>query len=207
MVQEYRSEFIANANMRAPHRLSVWLKRDELVYHSDSDIRNDASHLLAHAFNHPDYFGYMLKLTPGEEYLAQASPAAIGTLAYIAFETRRLYNETGAKAPFKPLEVTALVESDDLARQKGRPEILTHCSGQVFDIDYSALPPAELECLRFVLNDLGWEGYLGFVDEGKDNLHIGCSPASREFFTGIFEESVGKRLADQVVGDEGAGVR
>jgi hypothetical protein len=196
MVQEYRSEFIANANMRAPHRLSVWLKRDELVYHSDSDIRNDASHLLAHAFNHPDYFGYMLKLTPGEEYLAQASPAAIGTLAYIAFETRRLYNETGAKAPFKPLEVTSLVESDDLARQKGRPEILSHCSGQVFDIDYSALPPAELECLRFILADLGWNGYLGFVEDGADSIHIGCSPGSRDFFAAVYREATSRMSAD-----------
>jgi len=34
----------------------------------------------------------------------------------------------------------------------------------------------ELECLKFVLSDLGWDGYLGFVEEGRDNLHIGCAP-------------------------------
>ena len=66
-------------------------------------------------------------------------------------------------------------------------EGLSHGSGQVFDIDYSGLPPAELECLRFVLNDLGWDGYLGFVEEGRDNLHIGCSPTSRDFFTSVFK--------------------
>jgi hypothetical protein len=62
----------------------------------------------------------------------------------------------------------------------------------VFDIDYAGLPPKEVECLRFVLNDLGWDGYLGFVDEGRDNLHIGCSPSSREFFTTVFQEAFDK---------------
>ena len=46
--------------------------------------------------------------------------------------------------------------------------------------------------LRFVLSDLGWEGYLGFVEDGMDNLHIGCSPGSREFFAKVFEETLGK---------------
>ena len=45
-------------------------------------------------------------------------------------------------------------------------------------------------CLRFVLDDLGWDGYLGFVEEGRDNLHIGCSPASRDFFTTVFQEAL-----------------
>ena len=49
------------------------------------------------------------------------------------------------------------------------------------------------KALRFVLSDLGWGGYLGFVEEGKDNLHIGCSPTSRDFFSSVFQESVGKR--------------
>jgi len=54
------------------------------------------------------------------------------------------------------------------------------------------LPPGELECLRFVLNDLGWGGYLGFVEEGRDSLHIGCSPSTRDFFATVFEEAVGR---------------
>jgi hypothetical protein len=99
----------------------------------------------------------------------------------------------GAKGQFVPLPVTSLVEPEDFGGQKGRPAALSHSSGQVFDIAYSALPPAELECLRFVLSDLGWEGYLGFVEEGMENLHIGCSPRAREFFTGVFEDAIGKK--------------
>ena len=76
------------------------------------------------------------------------------------------------------------------------PEALAHCSGQVFDIDYSNMPPGELECLRFVLNDLGWDGYLGFVDEGRSSLHIGSSPSAREFFTAVYEEAAGKSAAE-----------
>jgi hypothetical protein len=193
--KEYRSDFVTN--VRAPHRLSVWLKREDMLYHSDDDIRADAGQHLAHAFNQPDYFGYALKISPEEEaYLSQAAPSAIGTLAYIAYETRRLYEETGAKAPFRPLEVTSLVTPEDMIRLKGHPEALAHCSGQVFDIDYAALPPQELECLRFILSDLGWNGYLGFVEEGIDNLHIGCSPGSREFFSSVFQEAQVKLAAD-----------
>jgi hypothetical protein len=190
LAQEFKSQFVTVG--RAPHRLSVWLKKDDLVFHNGEDIRAALGTKLVKALDRPGYFGYTLHLSEASEYLSDASPSALGTLAYIAFETRRLYEETGAKAAFRPLEVTALVEPEEYVLQQGKPEALAHCSGHVFDLDYSALPPAELECLRFVLSDLGWEGYLGFVEEGLDSLHIGCSPGSREFFTKIFEEATGK---------------
>jgi hypothetical protein len=200
LAAEYRSQFVTN-NKRAPHRLSVWLKRDDLVFHSDDDIRADLGKKLVKALNRPEYFGYSIRMVAEHDHMDEASPAALGTLAYIAFETRRLFDEMSPKGQtFRPLEVTSLVEPEDYARLKGKPEALAHCSGQVFDLDYSALPPAELECLRFVLSDLGWEGYLGFVEEGMDNLHIGCSPGAREFFTHVFEDAVGKKSADQVIG-------
>ena len=197
LAQEYRSEFGLNGfSPRAPHRLSVWLKRDDMIFHSCEEIRADLGKRLVKAFERPDYFGYALKLSPDApanlEFFSEASPAAIGTLAYIAFETRRLHEELNPQGErFQPLEVTALVEPEDYARSLGRREALSHCSGQVFDIGYAGLPPGELECLRFVLNDLGWEGYLGFVEEGMENLHIGCSPGSRDFFTTVFQEALG----------------
>src|SRR5450432_1502292 len=199
LAQTYKSQFVTTG--RAPHRLSVWLKREDLVYHNDDDIRVDPSKKLARALDRPEYFGYMLKVAADDpanlEYFREAAPAAIGTLTYIAFETRRLFDETGHKREkSKPLDVTSLVEPEEYGRLKNRPEVLSHSSGQVFDIDYSALPPAELECLRFVLNDLGWDGYLGFVEEGMDNLHIGCSPASRDFFTSVFHEAVGNKVKE-----------
>ena len=60
--------------------------------------------------------------------------------------------ERGGVEKFQPLPVTALVEPEEYARLKR--EGLSHTSGQVFDIDYSGLPPGELEALRFVLEDL-----------------------------------------------------
>ncbi len=201
LAQEYKSEFVPAG--RAPHRLSVWLKKDDLVYRSGDDIRAALGQKLVKALNRPGYLGYAVKLPADSDYLSEASPSAIGTLAYIAFETRRLYEETGAKGPFRSLEVTALVEPQDYADQKGKPEALAHCSGHVFDIDYSVLPPAELECLRFVLSDLGWEGYLGFVEDGMDSLHIGCSPGARDFFTQVFQEAAGKAAGDMVESGEG----
>jgi hypothetical protein len=189
---QYKSDFATN--VRAPHRLSVWLKRDDLVYHSCDDIRADIGKRLVRAFDRPTYYGYGLSLAldaPDDlEYFSQASPAAVGTLLYIAFETRRLYGELkpgGEK--FQPLRVVSLVQPESFAAQSARHEALAHCSGQVFDIDYSGLPPGELECLRFVLEDLGWDGYLGFVEDGMDSIHIGCSPTSRDFFATVFQEA------------------
>jgi hypothetical protein len=203
---EYRNQF---ATTRAPHRLSVWLKRDDMVFKSCDDIRADAGKRLAKALDRADYYGYRLRVTASNaenlEYYSEASPSAFGTLTYIAFETRRLFEDMKPhNQQFQPLSVTSLVEPEDAARTSTQREAMSHCSGQVFDIDYSSLPPAELEALRFVLNDLGWNGYLGFVEEGSDNLHIGCSPASRDFFTTVFQEALGTKSANQVTGHEGS---
>lgn len=192
----YKSDFIA-PTARAPHRLSVWLRRDDLVFHSGDDIRADEGKRLARAEQHPEFYGYALNLNldvPANlETLSQASPAALGTLMYVAFETRRLHEALKPKGEkFVPLPVSSLVEPE----ASGRPGILSHASGQVFDIDYAGLPPGELECLRFVLDDLGWDGYLGFIDEGRDNIHIGCAPGSREFFASIFNEAVTGKPAE-----------
>ena len=193
LAQEYRSEFATGS--RAPHRLSVWLKRDDMMYRNPDDIRVNLGKKLVRALDRPQYLGYTLRIMPDSpanlEYWSQASPSALGALAYIAFETRRLFDEMKPREKFQPLPVTALVEPEDFVR--GKREGLSHTSGQVFDIDYSGLPPGEIEALRFVLNDLGWAGYLGFVEEGRDSLHIGCSPTSRDFFATVFNEALGKR--------------
>lgn len=199
LAQEFKSDFNSS---RAPHRLAVWLKRSDLLFRNAEDLRSDIGRkLLVKALDRPDYFGYSLNVladSPADvEYFSEASPAAIGALTYIAFETRRLHQELDPPGErFRPLEVSSLIEPEDYARHLSKPEALSHCTGQVFDIDYSNLPPGELECLRFVLNDLGWNGYLGFVEEGASNLHVGASPTSREFFTTIFEEASGTKLSN-----------
>jgi hypothetical protein len=188
--QAYRTEF---GGLRAPHRLSAWLKREDIVFHSCDDIRADTGKRLARALDGPDYLGYTLRITSDTpanlEFYSEASPAALGALTYIAYETRRLYRELKPGDDYRPLPVVSLVEPEDFAVRSGARDAVMHCSGQVFDIDYSGLPPGELECLRFVLNDLGWGGYLGFVEEGLDNMHIGAAPSAREFFTSVFEEA------------------
>ena len=196
LAQEYKSEF---NSVRAPHRLAVWLKRADLMFHNCDDIRSDAGQkLLVKALDKPGYYGYSLNIladTPADlELYSEASPSALGALTYVAFETRRLFETMAPRGEkFLPLEVSSLVEPEDFARKLTGREALAHCSGQVFDIDYSNLPPGERECLRFVLNDLGWGGYLGFVEEGRNSFHIGAAPTSREFFTTVFEEASGPR--------------
>ena len=192
LAQANKSDF--NTVGRAPHRLSVWLRRDDLIYHSDEDIRADFGKRLAKPVIRPDFFGYALRLagSPSDdrEQIAAASPATLGALIYIAYETRRLLEAAGAgQEAFRPFPVTALVSPEDLAQLENRRDEAAHSSGQVFDIDYSGLPPLELECLRFILDDLGDDGYLGFVQVGRDTLHIGCSPGSRDFFAAVFDEA------------------
>jgi hypothetical protein len=190
--QEYKNQFASGP--RAPHRLSAWLRRDDLIYRTQEDIRANPGDRLIKAPRSAEYLGYSLQL-PAEDSatadFSQAAPSALGALTYVAFETRRLFEEMNALGEtFQPLPVTALVEPETYARQEpSQHEAFAHSSGQVFDIDISRMPEGELECLRFVLDDLGWCGYLGFVEDGAGRLHIGCSPGSREFFAGVWQEA------------------
>ena len=195
----YRSE--THDGPRAPHRLAVWLKSGDIVYHSAGDILSDSR--LVRAPDDPDYLGYQLRLKgpnaigaldPGRlDYYLRASPAALGALAYIAYETRRLHESLGGRG-FRPLEVVSLVKPmeyrDRLGGGQDQSEFLSHCTGEVFDIDISDLPAEQREALEFVLDELGWNGYLGFVEEapGSGRIHIGPSPAGRDFFARIYEE-------------------
>jgi hypothetical protein len=184
---------------RANDRLAVWLKPQDVVYKSCEDLRREEGKSLARTENKPSYFGFQLRLEgPGSigswdiknrVYYQLASPSAIGTLAYISFETRRLFEAMKPHGErFEPLEVTALVRTLDMTEG----ERSAHCTGQVFDIAYAGLPPHEKEALDFILEDLGWDGYLGFVEEMTGTLHIGCSPSSREFFTSVYQEMIEK---------------
>ncbi len=202
-ITEYRND--DNPTQRAPHRLSVWLRAADFAFHTCDDIRKDQGHHLVKAFDDPKLFGFTLRKAGAgaigeddlrnQEYYLQASPAAIGTLAYIAFETRRLHAAMKPKGEtFVPLEVTGLVrpmESTKKLNGYAKTETISHCTGQVFDIALSNLPNGEREALQFVLDDLGWNGYLGFVEESPNSgtLHVGCSPTSRDFFTRVFEEA------------------
>jgi hypothetical protein len=95
---------------------------------------------------------------------------------------------------FAPLQVTELVSTTDRPAEAGSllvdPEFPEHSTGQVFDIDRSNLGRGERECLDFMLEDIGWDGYLGFVQVTGDTLHIGCSPSSREFFASVFQDAI-----------------
>jgi hypothetical protein len=197
LAEQYKVHFSSSDTLprRASHRLSVWLTHDDLKYHTSDAIRAVMGTDLVTVLDRPEFLGFHVRLDPDPiddvTYLSLASPSAIGTATYIAYETRRLWEEMAPKnETFRPLEVTSLFEPEDYAVRTARSEALAHGTGLVFDLDYSGMPPAEYEALRFVLDDLGWGGYLGFVDEGTDRLHIGCSPTSREFFTSVFHEAV-----------------
>jgi Transglycosylase SLT domain len=193
LMEEFRNP--TNAARRANDRLVTWLKSEDTFYRSAGDLKQAEGLVIAP--DDPKLFGFTLP-KPGSDsdlYL-QATPAAIGTLLYIAFETRRLFEEHKPRGEqFMPLQVVELVSTNDRPAEAGTllvdPEFPEHSTGQVFDIDQSNLPPGERESLNFILDDLGWDGYLGFIQVTGDTLHIGCSPESREFFAKIFDEAMG----------------
>jgi hypothetical protein len=175
---------------RAPDRLSVWLKPQDLIFESADAIGGGDGNKLVNAPDAPEFLGYRVDARD----LPLALPATVGTLAYIAFETRRLYAALRPGETFAPLEATALVlpkAADGSADRAPGARVPDHASGQVFDLSVSGLPPGERECLQFVLDDLGWNGSLGFIEEppGKETMHIGCSPGSRDFFAQVYEEA------------------
>lgn len=195
LAEEFRNP--SNPARRANDRLVVWMKSEDTFYKSVDDLKQAEG--LVKALNDPKLFGFSLATPPGDpanqDLYWQDSPAAIGTLLYIAFETRRLFEAHKPKGEhFAPLQVVELVSTNDRPAEAGTllvdPEFPEHSTGQVFDIDRSNLPPGERECLNFILDDMGWDGYLGFIQVTGDTLHIGCSPASREFFAKVFEEAL-----------------
>ncbi|HEY6390617.1 MAG TPA: transglycosylase SLT domain-containing protein, partial [Bryobacteraceae bacterium] len=196
LAEQYRNP--NNPNRRAMDRLMIWLKSEDVFFKSLEDLKLASGKSLARVLDDPKYFGFALPdfsdSPAGRELYLQATPAAIGTLLYIAYETRRLFDAHKLKGErFVPLQVIELVSTTDRPAEAGTrmvdPEFPEHSTGQVFDIDRSTLPPGERECLNFVLDDMGWDGYLGFVQVTGDTLHIGCSPSSRDFFARVFQEA------------------
>jgi hypothetical protein len=197
LVDQYRNPI--NVQRRANDRLMVWLKSEDVFYRSLDDLKQASGKALERVLDNPTLFGFSLPaldsdLATKDLYL-QASPAAIGTLLYISFETRRLFDALKPKGEqFVPLQITELVSTTDRPAEAGSllvdPEFPEHSTGQVFDIDRSSLPRGEREALNFVLDDIGWDGYLGFIQVTGDTLHVGCSPSSRPFFASVFQDAV-----------------
>ncbi len=198
LVEDYRNQ--AEPTLRAHDRLAVWLKPQDVKYHSCEDLVREEGKSLARVIDKPPYFGFQLRTAgnnaigswdmKNQTHYMQAAPSALGTLAYISFETRRLFDAMKVKnEKFVPLEVTSLVRPLDF-QESEETGIPAHCTGQVFDIAYDFLPPHEKECLDFVLDDIGWDGYLGFVQESGGMMHIGCSPSARDFFIKVYEETL-----------------
>ena len=194
LADEYR--YRNSSAVRAPDRLSVWLRPQDMIFNTSAGIRDESSSRLVTAPDDEAFFGYRLDwlaLSRNDEWRGKALPSTIGTLAYIAYETRRLFAAMRPGETFAPLDVTALVlpsQEPGVVDGAAGARLLDHSSGQVFDLAMGALPGSERECLQFVLDDLGWNGYLGFIEEppGRDTMHIGCSPSSREFFAEVFDD-------------------
>jgi hypothetical protein len=209
--EEFESLFAAYRNedkpeQRAGHRLLVWLRADDFSFQNCEDLQH-AGRRLVRLPDNPAYYGFELDKNIGVEdrenqrYFWQASPSAAGTLLYLSYETRRLFDlDKPRHEKFVPLEVTDVVYPMNYrghlngSAGETAADFNAHCTGQVFDLSLARLGPWERECLRFILDEMGWDGYLGFSQEtpSTDMLHIGSSPSSRDFFTQVYEDALGE---------------
>ncbi|MEJ7607513.1 MAG: transglycosylase SLT domain-containing protein [Bryobacteraceae bacterium] len=56
LFQEYRNH--VNPEQRAPHRLSIWIKPEDLTYKTCEDLKRDQGRNLVQAFDNPKFFGF-----------------------------------------------------------------------------------------------------------------------------------------------------
>ena len=169
----------ANPQRRTENRLVVWSKASFAL--PPDAPRTEAA--FSAALRDPMYFG----ITPP---YASESPSAAGAMLYIAFETRRLFDALKPDGEeFVPLKIVKVDSATGPASDV--PELL---AGHVFEIDRSTLPRGERLCLTFALDDLGWDGHLGFVQGDGDSLRIGAAPSSRDFFAAVFKEALDAKL-------------
>lgn len=213
MFYEYRNQ--VDPALRAPHRLSVWLRPEDLTFKTCDDLRREQGRSLVSVFDDPKFFGFTVRKTgvgaiaeddlTNQELYLQASPSTVGTILYISYETRRLFEamKRNRHEDWLPLEITALVQPLDYEEKVARKgtarvgEMPAHCTGQVFDISTANLSASQREALDFVLADLGWHGYVGFVKESthSDVTHVGAAPTAREFFTRVYNDAVNAKTA------------
>lgn len=189
LAAEYRNP--ENPQRRADNRLMVWFKTADVDYRPARDFKAASDGALTRLLDDPMFFGVTPPSLPGTQELLQDSPSAIGSMLYIAFETRRLFEALKPKGErFVPLRMAKVASATD----REAPESGEHSTGQVFAIDQSNLGRAERQCLNFTLEDLGWDGHVGFFQDAGDTLHIGAAPSSREFFAAVFQEALDAKL-------------
>src|SRR5260370_38229638 len=100
----------------------------------------------------PKYFGFTLPdfsdSPAGRELYLQATPAAIGTLLYIAYETHRLFEARKPKGEhFDPLQLLELVSTTDRPAQAcsgvAVDAVREQTTGKGFEIDLTAFLPSD----------------------------------------------------------------
>ncbi|MGE5568743.1 MAG: transglycosylase SLT domain-containing protein [Rhodospirillales bacterium] len=191
LAAEYRAGL--EPTQRTPHRLAAWLGGEPALRSRDA-LDSGKGSCPARIFDDPEYYGFRIRYTAesGSPCLP-ASPSTLGALAYIAFETRRLHEAMNVQGEqFVPLEVSSPAASAVSASGNEPGKEFLQSTGYVLNINYAKLPPGQREAFEFVMDELGWEGYLGFIHaEGESHtLHVGCSPSSRDFFEKVFAEAV-----------------
>jgi len=193
---------------KAASRLEIWYSLNGSYQNLDDLKAAIASKGLVHPPNNPAYFSYALRMEDADgigaqdpanrQFYATDPPAVVGALLYVAFETRRGWEQshpTGEQ--FVPLEVTSMIRTAEYQRSlhkvngNSHTRFPSHTVGAV-DISFAHLPKGEEAWLRFVLQNLEFEEHVGYFDEckGQETKHFAPSPYHSDFFTAVYNEAL-----------------
>jgi hypothetical protein len=195
------------STVKAASRLEVWYSLDR-AYQDVPDLKIAiADHALVSPPNNPPFFSYALRMNGPEgigaedvlnrDLYATDPPAVVGTLIYVAAATRKGWERSHPRGEkFVPLEVTSMVRTAEYQRllnkhnANSRTTFPSHTVGAV-DISFAKLPPGEEKWLHCVIEDMGWDEYLGYFDEHmmQKTMHFAPSPEYVDFFNEVYNEA------------------
>ena len=205
LMQTYKSRVPGIAP--ATTRLDPWNYSTPMLKNIDELKEAIKKNVLVSAPDNPKYFSYALRRQGGQgigsadlqnrDLFATDTPEVIGALETVAFETRRCWEQARSKGEkFIPLEVTSMIRTLDYqellhhSNPNSRTKFPSHTIGAV-DVAFATLPKTEQKCVRFVVQDIGFDEYLGYFDEheAQKTLHFAPSPHHADFFLSVYNEA------------------
>ena len=205
---EYRNQ--VDPAQRAPHRLSVWLRPEDLTSSNCDDLRREKGKSLVDVFDDPKFFGFTLRRKVRARSARRIPQIRIYTPRRALHRRHhRLYRVRDAQAVradeaeerelglrWRSRRWSSRSTTRSVSRAAGwrcKGEMPAHCTGQVFDIALANLPPGQREALDFVLDDLGLERLCRLRARKAahaDVIHVGAAPTARDFFAKIYQDAV-----------------
>ncbi len=170
------------------------------VFQNCEDLRREQGRKLQKVLDDPNRFNFSVRKDligandlRNQEFYLQASPAALGTLVYIRMKPGSCSDEMKHRGQkWVPIDVTSLVRPLDSTHGLFGEGATARPCGTVrarFSIStIRGCPMRNARRFRFILDDMGWNGYLGFV--GRERAERNHAHRRGALRTRVFHVSV-----------------